>query len=129
VALRCLIVDDNLEFGSAARLVLEEGGLVVVGIATSSDEAVRHVEELQPDLALLDINLGAESGFDVALRLAEMPHAGNAPAMIFISTDDGAEYADLITASPALGFVPKTGLSAHAIHAMLADGNGPAASG
>jgi CheY-like chemotaxis protein len=129
VPLRCLIVDDNLEFGRAAGKLLEDSGIVVVGIATSGDSAVRHVEELQPDVALLDINLGAESGFEVAQRLAELPRAVDPPAMIFISTDDGAEYAELIEASPAVGFVHKTDLSAHAIHAVLADGDEPLPSG
>ena len=121
--MRCLIVDDNLEFGLAARKLLEDGGIVVVGIATSADDAIRDVEALEPDVALLDINLGAESGFDVAKRLAELRRVVERPAMIFISTDDGAEYADLIEASPAVGFLHKTDLSARTIHALLADGN------
>ena len=127
--MRCLIVDDNLEFGRAARKLLEDGGIVVVGIATTADDAVRDVEALQPDVALLDINLGAESGFDVARRLAELRRVVDRPAMIFISTDDGAEYADLIESSPAVGFVHKTDLSAHTIQALLADGDEPVPSG
>ena len=121
MALRCLIVDDNLEYGVAARVLLEGDGVVVVGIATSSDGAVRQVEDLQPDVALLDINLGEESGFDLARRLADLEHLARPPSLIFISTVDGDQFAELIDASPALGFIPKARLSADAIHAMLAD--------
>jgi CheY-like chemotaxis protein len=129
MALSCLIVDDNLDYGLAARILLEDDGIVVVGIATSSDGAVRHVEDLQPDVALLDINLGDESGFDVARRLAGMAHLAHPPSMIFISTVDGDQFAELIEASPAVGFIPKARLSAHAIHAMLADDGESTASG
>ena len=122
MVLRCLIVDDNLEYGLAARVLLEDDGIAVVGIATSSDGAVRHVEDLQPDVALLDINLGQESGFDVARRLASLrDHLPHPPSMIFISTVDGEQFAELIETSPAVGFIPKARLSADAIHAMLAD--------
>ena len=43
----------------------------------------------------------------------------DAPNVILISTHDDSEYADLIEASPALGFVAKTDLSAAAIRRML----------
>jgi CheY-like chemotaxis protein len=127
MALRCLIVDDNLEYGNAARVLLENDGVVVVGSATSGEGAVREVEDRQPDVVLLDINLGDENGFDVARRLAGLRHIAHAPSIIFISTVDGDQFAELIDASPAVGFIPKAGLSAGAIHAMLADGDEPSA--
>ena len=71
--MRCVIVDDNLGFLHAARLLLEQEGLQVVGVATSGDEALRAVTELRPDVTLVDIDLGGESGFDVARRLAVAP--------------------------------------------------------
>jgi len=69
MALRCLIVDDNPRFGEEARSLLEHEGISVVGVAASGDEAARLAEALGPDLALVDISLGEESGFDVARRL------------------------------------------------------------
>ena len=69
MSLRCLIVDDNPRFGDEARSLLEHEGVSVVGVAASGDEAVLLAEQLGPDLALVDISLGDESGFDVALRL------------------------------------------------------------
>src|SRR4051812_23922594 len=97
--LRCVIVDDSPVFLAAARDLLEGEGLSVVGVASTSDEALERVEELQPDVTLLDINLGEESGFAVARRLNS--EAGVPPArMIFVSTQAEADYADLIAASP-----------------------------
>ena len=66
MALRCLIVDDYPDFCEAARDLLEGQGVTVVGFATSSAEAIQSVQELRPEVALVDIDLGAESGFDLA---------------------------------------------------------------
>ena len=41
--------------------------------------------------------------------------------MILISTHAEQDYAELIAASPAIGFLPKTALSADAIRDLLAD--------
>lgn len=116
--LRCLIVDDSPRFGEEARSLLEHEGLSVVGIAASGDEAVRLAEELDPDLALVDISLGEESGFDVALRLVDGSNA-QAPAVILISTYDEGEFSSRIEASPARGFIAKTRLSAERIRELL----------
>jgi CheY-like chemotaxis protein len=118
--LRSLIVDDNAEFVEAARGLLEGQGLVVVGAVSSGDEAVRQAEFLRPDVVLMDIDLGDESGFDVACRLAS-GCGHHRPKVILISTHDRSEFADLIEASPALGFIAKTDLSAAAILSVVDD--------
>jgi DNA-binding NarL/FixJ family response regulator len=120
VPLRCLIVDDNPRFGEEARSLLEHEGISVVGVAASGDEAVRLVEALDPDLALVDISLGKESGFDVALQLMNRSNSGS-PAVIFVSTYDEREFSRRIAASPALGFIAKTKLSAERIRRLLGD--------
>jgi CheY-like chemotaxis protein len=122
--LRCLIVDDSPRFLDAARGLLEREGVTVVSVASNGPEALRRARELQPDAVLLDIDLGGESGFEVARRLDR--EAGTAGRVILISTHAEQDYADLIEASPAVGFLPKADLSASAIQAMLAgrgDGN------
>jgi CheY-like chemotaxis protein len=59
-------VDDNRSFAGAARLLLERQGERVVGLAYTSAEAVALVAELRPDVILVDLALGDESGLDVA---------------------------------------------------------------
>jgi DNA-binding NarL/FixJ family response regulator len=117
--LRCLIVDDNARFGESMRSLLEEERITVVGLASSGDEAALIVEEGAPDVALVDIDLGDESGFDVARSLTAVGGC-SAPRVILISTHDEREVADLVAASPAIGFLAKLDLNADAIHALLA---------
>jgi DNA-binding NarL/FixJ family response regulator len=124
--LRCLIVDDSPRFLDAARGLLEGQGVVVVGQASSSAEALRRAEELRPDVTLLDIDLGGESGLELARRLQDQAGPAAAP-VILISTHAEQDYAELIAASPAIGFLPKTALSAAAIRDLLA-GRGDGAS-
>ena len=115
--LRCLIIDDNPQFLDAARRLLQQEGITVVGVGGSSDEAVRLANELRPDVTLVDIDLGNEDGFAITRRLAQLETAP-AGKLILISTHAEDEFADLIEASSAIGFVPKGALSAEAIHAL-----------
>jgi DNA-binding NarL/FixJ family response regulator len=109
---RCLIVDDSARFVDAARGLLECQGVTVVAAASTGAEALRRFEELRPDVILVDVDLGSESGFD----LAEQLHAaGSAAPVILISTHAVADFADLIAASPAVGFISKSGLTCRAI--------------
>ena len=63
-----------------ARLLASED-FDVVGTASTSKEALELVAELRPDVVLVDINLGTESGFALARALSEAPdsarHAGH----------------------------------------------------
>jgi len=116
VQLRCVIVDDDEEFLMVAQALLERDGLTVAGLAHNSAEAVQRTEALRPDVVLIDIRLGRESGFDVVRRLADNGHSA---ALIMISTHAGEDYAELIAESPATGFLPKAELSAAAIRRIL----------
>jgi DNA-binding NarL/FixJ family response regulator len=112
-----LIVDDSSPFFEAARQLLADDGVTVVGFAATSDEAVNEALALAPDVALVDVDLGTESGVDVARRLAGLPDGG--PPVVLISAESGSELAELVDASGALGFVSKTDLSGDAIRKLL----------
>lgn len=114
MAIRCLIVDDNASFLEGASALLTREGMDVVGVASNSAEARRLVAELRPDVTLVDIDLGDEDGFQLAEELSRN-HSEPFSPVILVSTHSGEELAQLIEASPALGFVPKAHLSAQAI--------------
>ena len=113
-------MDDDAGFRAEVCGLLEEEGVEVVGSAASGAEAVRKVASLRPDVALVDINLRGESGFDLARQMRDGA-GGAAPNVILISTHDESEYADLIEASPAAGFLAKNDLSAVTIRRILDD--------
>ena len=125
MALRCLIVDDNPGFLGAASVLLEHEGIRVVGLASTSDEAIEQAGELHPDVTLLDIDLGGDSGFEVARRLVAVP--GLDPGhLIMISAHGGDDFVELIESGPAIGFLGKPSLSAEAVEELVraVDGQG-----
>jgi DNA-binding NarL/FixJ family response regulator len=113
VSLRCLIVDDNVLFLEGASDLLRREGLDVIGVASNSAEAIQLASELRPDVTLVDIDLGDEDGLEVARQLSDTSPVHS--KVILISTHSEDDLAHLIATSPALGFVPKTRLSAQAI--------------
>lgn len=117
VSLRCLLVDDSTPFLEAATGLLEREGLTVAGAVSAITDALRKAEELRPDVILVDIMLGDESGFDLVERLAEQD--STEAAVILISTHAEADFADLIEQAPVAGFLPKTELSANAIRRLM----------
>ena len=124
MALRCLIVDDNHEFLAAASKLLEQEGVSVVGVASTSADAIQMTAELQPEVILVDVYLGEESGFDLAHRLAEGPD-GVQSTVILVSTYAHGDLAEVIAANPAIGFLSKSDLSGRAIHTVLGLTDGP----
>jgi two-component system, NarL family, nitrate/nitrite response regulator NarL len=66
-----LIADGQALFRAALRQLLkEEPGFRVVGDAGGGKEALEMLIRLQPDIALLDLNLPQQSGLEVLSRLA-----------------------------------------------------------
>ena len=122
MSLRSLLVDDSPRFLVAARELLEREGIEVVGMASTIDDAVRLTGALRPDLCIVDIDLGDESGFDLARRLAES--GGTQQRVLLISAYPERDFSDMIADSPAVGFLSKPELSATHIRAMLATGDG-----
>lgn len=119
MSVRCLIVDDNRDFLRAASDLLERAGIAVVGVASTGSEAGRACDELQPDVVLVDIDLGVESGFDVARELADLV-SPDQPRVILISAYAAEDVGDMVSDTPAVAFVPKGSLSGQAILGIVA---------
>jgi DNA-binding NarL/FixJ family response regulator len=105
-----------MSFLHAARSVLEAGGLEVVGSAATAADALKLAAELAPDVALVDIDLAEESGLDLA---AELAARAQGLSIVLISIHGEDDFAELIDASPAIGFIPKTQLSASALRTVM----------
>ncbi len=91
----------------------------MVGVASNSAEALRQARALRPDVILVDIGLGDESGFDLARLLARDGQGGGGGEVILISARAETDCTELIAESPAAGFLVKSELSAQAIHQIL----------
>jgi DNA-binding NarL/FixJ family response regulator len=120
MSLRCLLVDDNDAFLEAATGLLQREGVTVVGVASSIAEALRQVRALRPDVILVDIGLGDESGLDLARLLARDGQGGSAE-VIMISARAETDYTELVAESAAAGFLAKSELSAREIERILGD--------
>lgn len=115
---RCLIVDDSPTFCAAARRLLEGAGMVVVDTVPTLEAALAAALTTAPSVILVDVDLGGgESGFDVvdSLQAALRP----CPPMVMVSTHDPDDFADLVEASPAVGFLQKFALSAERVAELL----------
>ncbi|MGH1565170.1 response regulator [Mumia sp. DW29H23] len=113
--IRVALVDDSPVYIAAATALLDGEGLTVVGSAADAAQAVDLCDRLTPDVVLVDIGLGDESGFDVVRRLARP----GGPTLILISTRDVDEIDELLQDSPASGFVAKSAISADAIRGLM----------
>jgi CheY-like chemotaxis protein len=112
--LQCVIVDDNARFAAAASKLLDGQGIEVLGVASYCAEALIMVEELRPRVTLVDLNLGSECGFN----LAEQLHRRQS-VVILISAYAELDFSEMISDSPAAGFLTKSDLSSSAIRRML----------
>jgi DNA-binding NarL/FixJ family response regulator len=111
-----LIVDDHDGFRAFARALLGSEGFEVVGEAEDGASALRSVEELGPDLVLLDVQLPDFDGFEVAARLAAVE---DPPAVVLVSTRHAISYRRRLAETSARGFISKGDLSGAALAAVL----------
>jgi len=116
--IRCLVVDDQPEFLEAVRLLLDGQEISVVGVAATSAEAIECAANLQPDVVLIDVHLGEESGLEVASRIATLDQAGS-PRVIMISTYPVNDLAGALPTGSTIRFVSKVDLSATTIRTAL----------
>jgi DNA-binding NarL/FixJ family response regulator len=115
---RCLLVDDNALYLGEARELLQRQGMSVVGVASNSGDALAMAASHRPDVALVDVDLGAESGLDVARALA----ISDEPVpVILISAYAEKDLRELLDDCPAVGFLSKSVVSRAAIDGLLGD--------
>jgi DNA-binding NarL/FixJ family response regulator len=116
--MRCVIVDDNQAFLEVSRALLERDGIEVAGVARNGADGVACVRALEPDVLLIDIGLGEESGIELARQLAGAPDSAGT-RLILMSAHDEDEIAEVIEDGMAIGFLTKSALSREAIEGLL----------
>jgi two-component system phosphate regulon response regulator PhoB len=76
-----LVVEDTTAMRNIERMVLERAGYQVIEASNATD-AIKLLETQRPDLALLDINLAGESGFDVVRAIRRIYPTPEIPVII-----------------------------------------------
>ncbi len=97
---RIVIVDGHTLFRRGVRNILElESDMEVVGEAGNGREALAVIEELTPEVVLMDLGLPAPNGIETTQRLKrELPHTG---VIVLASNDDEDQLFDAIKAGAA----------------------------
>jgi CheY-like chemotaxis protein len=99
-----MTVDDQLVFRQVAREVIEAtDGFEHLGEAGSAEEALALVDELDPDLVLVDVRMPGINGFETARRLGAR-HPGSTVVLISTECLDDKSENDLFG---AVAFVRK----------------------
>ena len=111
-----VIADDHPSFRASARAILESEGFEVIGEAENGAGAMAAVDELAPDVLLLDVQLPDMDGFAVC---RELELNGGPPAVVLVSSRDACDYGGLIEQSGARGFIAKAELSGAALADLL----------
>jgi two-component system invasion response regulator UvrY len=114
-----LVVDDQSPFRFAAKAVLRRlDGFELAGEAASGTEAIALVEELHPDLVLMDINMPGMNGIEATRRIvAAHPDA----VVLLCSTYDVADLPPDVAASGATGYVNKERFGTEALRRLWED--------
>jgi DNA-binding NarL/FixJ family response regulator len=101
---RVLIVDDHRLFGELLMAGLsEDERLEIVGIAGTGQEAVELVEQLEPDIVLMDLVMPVMDGLEATRRISEV-----APATrVLVLTGETSVDATKAREAGAVGFIRK----------------------
>ena len=113
---RILLVDDHpIVRRGLADLIEEERDMEVCGQARSADEARRAVRQLQPDLAVVDLSLGDDSGLEL---LKDIQTIDESVKLLVVSIHDESIYAERVLKAGALGYVNKRAAEEHLVDAV-----------
>ncbi len=101
-ARRVLIVDDNADLRYLTRVTIESPNCVVVGEASNGAEALEIVEEVEPDVVVMDMHMPIMNGIEATRILKyRFPHI---EVIIVSGSDDPANLKEIIAAGATSSF-------------------------
>lgn len=117
-SLRILVVDDHAVFREQVCAFLEtQAGFEVICEAGDGLEGIRHAEELQPDVIILDVSMPALGGIEAAVRIRKVAPKSR---IIFLSQHNSEGVAKAALATGAHAFVTKVSAATDLIPAVQA---------
>lgn len=106
-ALRVVVVDDQALVRTGFRMIIDsEDGLEVVGEAADGEEAVTVVDELRPDVVLMDVRMPGADGIEATRRIGALG-LDPAPRVLILTTFDLDDYVFAALQAGASGFLLK----------------------
>lgn len=102
---KLLLVDDHEIVRAGLRMLfLAEPDMEIVGEASSGEEALRAVEELSPDVVIMDVSMPGMTGIEATRRIkASHPEI----AVLALTMYEGEQYFFQMLEAGASGYVPK----------------------
>jgi two-component system, NarL family, nitrate/nitrite response regulator NarL len=116
-AIRVLIADDHRLFAEALEAILGiDERIAVVGHASDGQEAVDLVQQLAPDVVLMDISMPVLDGIEAAQVIREqVDHA----SILMLTGSSSRADVDRARAAGAAGYVTKDRVAAELIDAIV----------
>jgi DNA-binding NarL/FixJ family response regulator len=111
---RVVVADDNAGMRQQV-LALIEGRLDVVKVVGDGVALVQTVNELKPDLAIVDITMPGLCGIDAVQRLID---SGSKVRVVYLTVHEDQDFARAAFASGAFGFVVKSQMAADLMPAI-----------
>ena len=102
--LTVIVVDDHVLFRSGLRKLLQEEQIEVAGEASTAESGVELIERLEPDVAIMDLNLPGMSGHDAIRRLAST--APRTQVLVLTISANESDVTDAVLAG-ACGYLLK----------------------
>jgi len=116
--IRLLLVEDHEVVRTGLRMLLESyDDMVIIGEASSGEEALKLLKHLKPDVVVMDLTLPDSSGIDVT-RLILQDHPG--VNIIALTIHEDEQYFFEMLKAGASGYVPKRAAPEHLINAIRA---------
>lgn len=116
--IRVVVVDDYPDFLTVLTDVLSGvSSIRVVGLALSAEEALVLVQDLQPDVVVMDFSMPGMNGVEATSRLKALAHP---PRVLLVTLHDGPAYRAQAAAAGADGFLSKSEVAGGLVPLMKA---------
>ncbi|HKV25410.1 MAG TPA: response regulator transcription factor [Candidatus Acidoferrum sp.] len=113
--IRVVLADDHVLVRQGLKSLLEREKFQVVGEASDGQEAVRLVESLHPDIAVIDISMPVQNGIETVRELA---HSNPKTRTILLTQHEEDQYIYEALEAGVKGYVLKNQVSSDLVHAI-----------
>jgi two-component system response regulator NreC len=113
--IRIVLADDHVLVRQGLMSLLEREGFQVVAEASDGQEALRHVESLQPDIAVMDISMPTLNGLNAA---REVKRASPKTRTILLTQHDESQYIRDALEAGVKGYVLKSQVASDLVLAI-----------